>query len=46
MLINKLFKCYHKVGTAPANATDHITYDMMSNVSGSFPAGFVSRQDL
>ncbi|MCF8368699.1 MAG: anti-sigma factor [Bacteroidales bacterium] len=31
------------VGTAPANAQDHVTYDMMSNVAGSFPSGTVSR---
>lgn len=31
------------VGTAPANAMDHTTYDMMSNVSASFPSGSVSR---
>ncbi len=31
------------VGNAPANAMDHTTYDMMSNVSGSFPSGSVSR---
>lgn len=31
------------VGTAPSNAMDHTTYDMMSNVSGSFPSGSVSR---
>lgn len=31
------------VGTAPVNAMDHTTYDMMSNVSGSFPSGSVSR---
>lgn len=31
------------VGSAPANAMDHTTYDMMSNVDGSFPSGSVSR---
>lgn len=31
------------VGTAPANAQDHTTYDMMSNVMASFPGGSVSR---
>lgn len=31
------------VGTAPANAQDHVTYNMMSNVSVSFPGGSVSR---
>lgn len=31
------------VGSAPSNAMDHVTYNMMSNVNGSFPAGSVSR---
>jgi hypothetical protein len=31
------------VGTAPANAQDHFTYDMMSNVASSFPGGSVAR---
>ena len=31
------------VGMAPTKASDHTTYDMMSNVNGSFPAGSVSR---
>lgn len=31
------------VGTAPANAQDHFTYDMMNNVAASFPGGSVSR---
>ena len=31
------------VGNAPANAIDHTTYDMTSNVAGSFPSGSVSR---
>ena len=29
------------VGTAPANAMDHTTYDRMSNLSGSFTSGSV-----
>jgi len=31
------------VGMAPANAMDHVTYNMSSNVSSSFPSGSVSR---
>lgn len=31
------------VGTAPSNAMVHTSYDMMSNVSNSFPSGTVSR---
>lgn len=31
------------VGIAPADAMDHTTYDMSSNVAGSFPVGTVSR---
>lgn len=31
------------VGSAPANAMDHKTYEMSSNVAGSFPSGTVSR---
>lgn len=31
------------VGNAPANAMDHVTYEMQSNVSGSFPTGTASR---
>lgn len=30
-------------GTTPANAMDHNTYEMMSNVGNSFPSGSVSR---
>lgn len=31
------------VGMAPANAQDHVTYEMQSNVSGSFPTGTAGR---
>lgn len=31
------------VGVAPSSALDHVSYDMMSNVLSSFPAGTVTR---
>lgn len=31
------------VGNAPANAQDHVTYSMQSNVNGSFPTGTAGR---